>query len=208
MENPGSVTRYAFEMHSPDAARREEAARQLWLRFAERLRGVVRRRVDPRILRRSSEDDVLQSLFASFFTAPPGPGGPPRSRADLWRLLVHITLCKVANTVDRHFAAKRDVRRESGLAKARPEGFGDGDAVAQIEDPRWIDPQDAALAREEYERLRAVIPDDLRLVFDLRLEGYTNAEIAQQINRVERTVELKLQAIRGVLAPHLDLDRV
>jgi RNA polymerase sigma-70 factor (ECF subfamily) len=206
MENPGSVTRYAFEMHSPDAARREEAARQLWLRFAERLRGVVRRRVDPRILRRASEDDLLQSLFASFFTAPPGPSGPPRSRADLWRLLVHITLCKVANTVDRHFAARRDVRRDPGLAKARPEGS--GSALREIEDPRWICPQDAALAREEFERLRALIPDDLRLVFDLRLEGYTNAEIAQQINRVERTVELKLQAIRGLLAPHLDLGRV
>ena len=37
----------------------------------------------------------------------------------------------------------------------------------------------------------------------LRLEGYTNAEIAAQIGRVERTVELKLRTIRGLLAPHL-----
>jgi RNA polymerase sigma-70 factor (ECF subfamily) len=202
MENPGSVTRYAFELHSPDAARREEAARQLWLRFAARLRGVVRHRIDPRLLRRASEDDVLQSLFASFFTAAQRADGPPRSRADLWRLLVRITLRKVANIADRHFAARRDVRRERCPVEARPDES--GSALPEIEDAGWICPRDDALAREEFDRLRALIPDDLRLVFDLRLEGYTNAEIAQQINRVERTVELKLRAIRGLLAPYLD----
>jgi DNA-directed RNA polymerase specialized sigma24 family protein len=202
MENRGSVTRYAFEMHSPDAARREEAARQIWTRFEARLRGVVRRRLDARLLRRATEDDVLQSLFAGFFMAPPGAGGPPRSRADLWRLLVHITLCKVANTAERHFAARRDVRRERWLEDVPAEEF--APARARVEDPHWISPEDEAIAREEFDRLRNLIPEDLRPVFDLRLEGYTNAEIARQINRVERTVELKLQAIRALLAPHLE----
>jgi RNA polymerase sigma-70 factor (ECF subfamily) len=190
-------------MHSPDAARREEAARQIWLRFAGRLRGLVRSRLDPRILRRAGEEDVLQSLFASFFTAPPDPGGPPRSRADLWRLLVHFALCKVVNTAEYHRAQRRDVRRERLLSDTPDDGF----TPAEPEDPRWIGPEDEVLAREEFDRLRNVVPDDLRLVFDLRLEGYTNAEIARQINRVERTVELKLRAIRGVLAPHLDVAR-
>jgi RNA polymerase sigma-70 factor (ECF subfamily) len=186
-------------MHSPDAARREEAARQIWLRFAGRLRGLMRSRLDPRILRRAGEDDVLQSLFASFFTAPPDPGGPPRSRADLWRLLVHFTLCKVVNTAKYHRAQRRDVRRERLLSDTPDDGF----RPVEPEDPRWISPEDEVLAREEFDRLRNLVPDDLRPVFDLRLEGSTNAEIARQINRVERTVELKLRAIRGVLEPHL-----
>jgi RNA polymerase sigma-70 factor (ECF subfamily) len=187
-------------MHSPDAARREEAARQIWLRFAARLRGLVRRRLDPRILRRAGEDDVLQSLFASFFTAPPDPNGPPRSRADLWRLLVHFALCKVVNTAEYHRAQRRDVRRERLLSDTPDDGF----TPAEPEDPRWIGPEDEAAAREEFDRLRNLVPDDLRPVFDLRLEGYTSAEIARQINRVERTVALKLRAIRGVLEPHLE----
>jgi DNA-directed RNA polymerase specialized sigma24 family protein len=58
---------------------------------------------------------------------------------------------------------------------------------------------------EEFARLRDGLPEDLRPVFDMRLEGYTNAEIAARLGRVERTVELKLQAIRGLLGPHLGM---
>jgi DNA-directed RNA polymerase specialized sigma24 family protein len=206
METPGSLTRFAHEMHSPDAARRAEAARQIWRRFAEGLRDVVRQRLDPKILRRAGEDDVVQSVFASFFTAPPGPGGPPRSRADLWRLLVHFTLCKVANTAERHRAQRRDVRRERPLGDvdAAAEGVAPTENEHEHEDPRWMSPDDEAVAREEFDRLRAILPEDLWPVFDLRVEGYTNAEIAAQIHRVERTVELKLRAIRGLLEPHLE----
>jgi DNA-directed RNA polymerase specialized sigma24 family protein len=200
MKSQGSLTRYAFQMQSPDAALRAEAARQIWLRFAVRLRDVVRHRLDPKVLRRAGEDDVVQSIFASFFTAPPGPGGPPRSRADLWRLLVHFTLCKVANTAEHHRAQRRDVRREQPLEGAAAQGF----ARSEPEDPRWMSPEDEAVAREDFGRLRALLPEDLRPVFDLRLEGSTNAEIAAQIHRVERTVELKLRAIRGLLEPHLE----
>jgi DNA-directed RNA polymerase specialized sigma24 family protein len=200
MESPGSVTRYAFDMHSPDAARREEAARRIWLRFSARLRGLVRSRLDPRILRRAGEEDVLQSLFASFFAAPAGAGGPPQSRADLWRLLVHFALCKVVKNADYHRAQRRDVRRERSLNDTPDAGF----APTEPEDLRWIGPEDEAAAREEFDRLRNLVPEDLLPVFDLRLEGYTNAEIARRIERVERTVELKLRAIRSVLTPHLD----
>jgi DNA-directed RNA polymerase specialized sigma24 family protein len=215
METEGSLTRWAHELHAPDAPRREEAARQLWLHFAERLRAVVRRRLDARIRRCAGEDDVLQSIFASFFAAAPGPNGPPRSRADLWRLLVHFTLCKVASTAHRHRARRRDVRREQPLgdvagcngrlrgvaADAADAGLG----WAEPEGPRWMSPEDEAVAREEFDRLRAVLPEDLQRVFALRLEGYTNAEIAAQLDRVERTVELKLRAIRGLLGPHLGI---
>ena len=65
-------------------------------------------------------------------------------------------------------------------------------------------PEDEAVAREEFARLLAVLPEDLQRVFALRLEGYTNAEIGAQVGRVERTVELKMKTIRALLRPHLD----
>jgi RNA polymerase sigma-70 factor (ECF subfamily) len=202
-EDQGSLTRFAHDIHSPDAERREEAARQIWLRFAGRLRFVVRRRLDPRILRRAGEDDVLNALFASFFAAKPGPAGPPPSRADLWRLLVHFTVRKVANTADHHRAQRRDIARERPLGDAAatepdPGGF-------EPEDPRWMSPEDEAVAREEFARLRAGLPEDLRTVFDQRMDGYTNAEIARQTGRVERTVELKMKAVRALLGPRLGI---
>jgi RNA polymerase sigma factor (sigma-70 family) len=198
MSTDGSLTRWAHELHSSEAARREEAARQLWLHFAERLRALVRRNLDPRIRRRTDEDDILQSLFAGYVTAKPGPDGPPRSRAEVWRLLVQITLCKVANTADRHRARRRDVRREQPL-----DGVVDRSARTEPEDPRGMGPEDEAVARDEFARLLTVLPEDLQQILALRLEGYTNAEIATRLGRVERTIELKMRALRALLAPHL-----
>ncbi len=196
----GIIDPLAHQLHAPEASRREEAARQLWLRFAERLRALVRRTLDARIRRRADEDDVLQSVFAGYFAAQPGPAGPPRSRAELWRLLVCITMRKVTNTADRHRARRRDLRRERPL-----DGIGDDTEPAGPADRRRISPDDEAIAREEFARLLAVLPEDLQKVFALRLEGFTNAEIAAQLGRVERTVELKMRAIRGLLGPHLGI---
>jgi len=205
MENFGSLTRWAHDLRSPDVRCRDEAARQIWLRFSGRLRALIERRLDARVRRRVSPDDVLQSLFASFFAATPSPEGPPRSRADLWRLLVHFTLCKVAGTADRHHARRRDVRRDRPL----PDRAGEGATTDQdqdlgaLEGRVRISPADEAVARLEFERLLAVLPDDLRQLVALRLDGYTNAEIAARLGRVERTVELKLRTIRALLRPHL-----
>jgi RNA polymerase sigma factor (sigma-70 family) len=199
VNSEGSLTRFAHEVYSPDAVRRDEAARQLWLRFSGRLASVVRRRLDARILRRAGEDDVLQSLFASFFAASPGPNGPPRNRAELWGLLVRFTMCKVANTAHYHRAQRRDVFRERPLDMPAGAGQTCTEGQANPPDERGLGPEDAAIAREEFHRVLSALPEDLQRVFNWRLEGYTNAEIAAQIGRSERMVELKLQTIRGLL---------
>jgi RNA polymerase sigma factor (sigma-70 family) len=202
VDSEGSLTRFAHELYSPDESRRDEAARQLWLRFSGRLAGVVRRRLDARILRRAGEDDVLQSLFASFFAAAPGPDGPPKDRAQLWGLLVRFTMCKVANKVDYHRAQRRDIYRERPLET--PAGSGSIGPADPLDEQR-LGPEDEAIAREEFHRTLAALPADLREVFNWRLEGYTNAEVAAKIGRSERMVELKLKTIRGLLKARLGI---
>jgi RNA polymerase sigma-70 factor (ECF subfamily) len=203
MPTERSLTRYARDLHSPDAQRREEAARQIWLRFAERLGAVVRHRLNSRILRHAGLDDVLQSLFASFFAAAPGPNGPPRNRAELWKLLICFTMRKVANTAHHDHAQRRDIRRERPLVNLAADTASAGRANPEPEDFRTLSPEDEAIAREEFDRLLAVLPEDLKQVFAMRLEGYTNSEIAEQIGRVERTVELRMRVIRGLLRPYV-----
>jgi DNA-directed RNA polymerase specialized sigma24 family protein len=202
---PGTLTRCANELHSPDARLREEAARRIWLQFSDRLLALVESRLDPRLRRRVGADDVVQSLFGSFIAASPGPNGPPRSREDLWRLLVHFALCKLSSVRDRHFARRRDVRREQGVPVAAGAGSASDRDLDALRDFKAMTPANEAVARDEFERLLALLPEDLREVVVLRLAGYSNAEIGARIGRVERTVELKLKVIRGLLRPHIGL---
>ena len=52
---------------------------------------------------------------------------------------------------------------------------------------------------EEFCRLFHLLPDEsLRCIATLKLRNYTNAEIADQLDIVERTVERKLSTIRQI----------
>lgn len=190
MSNPGSMTLAAADLQSPDPRVRDEAARRIWERYSTQLVELVRRRLDLRIQRREGPEDVVQSAFGSFL----GGGAALDSREDVWRLLVRITLCKVANTAKRHQAARRDVRREQ-----RPAAHGsviDRDPILELMDGRAPSAAEAAMLEEEIERWFSIIPERLRPIARWRLEGHSNREIAGMIQRTERSVELKLQIIR------------
>jgi DNA-directed RNA polymerase specialized sigma24 family protein len=202
MRKEGSLTRIARDLYSPDAARREDAARQLWHRFAHRLEAEVRRRLTPRLRARVGVEDVALSAYASFCAAQ-WAGGPPRDREELWRRLVRTTVCKVANTANYHGAQCRDFLRDVPLVLP---AAGDDSAPAAFEpaERSHLDPAVQAVARLEFERLLGLLPADLRDVLVMRLEGHTNAQIAARIGRVERVVELRMKAIRALLGPHVE----
>jgi DNA-directed RNA polymerase specialized sigma24 family protein len=55
-------------------------------------------------------------------------------------------------------------------------------------------------AVEEIQRLLHLLPNDLRQIVVWRLEGFTNADIAAMIGLTLRSVEMKLQIVRKMLA--------
>jgi DNA-directed RNA polymerase specialized sigma24 family protein len=197
MSSMGSVTMYVQLLHSPDCRERDEAARIIWERFSTRLLGLVRRHLDNRIRRREDEQDVLQSVYATFCIGQLNGKTSPASREELWKLLVRITMCTVVNTAHRHLAARRDVRRE------RTDGHESPTTASLF--PRWMldhvdrsqpSHEEKIIVLEEVERLLQGISADLRCIVIWKLEGYTNSEIAGMIGRTVRCVELKLQEIR------------
>jgi DNA-directed RNA polymerase specialized sigma24 family protein len=197
MSSAGSLTLCVQNLRSPDSHERDEAARIIWERFSTRLQSLVRRHLDNRIRRREDEQDVLQSMYASFCAGQLEGMNPPASRAELWKLLVRITMCKVVNTANRHLAARRDVRRE----RADPKGQRPGDSLF----PRWMlehvdraqpSPEEKLIVLEEIKRLLQALPEELRSIVVWKLEGFTNADIASKMGRTVRCVELKMQLIR------------
>jgi RNA polymerase sigma-70 factor (ECF subfamily) len=197
MSSMGSLTLCVQRLHSPDCRERDEAARVIWERFSARLLGLVRRHLDNRIRRREDEQDVLQSVYASFCIGQFSGKTSPASREELWKLLVRITMCKVVNTAHRHHAARRDVRRE------RTDAYEPTAAGSQF--PRWMlehvdrsqpSQEEKVIVLEEVERLLHGLSPDLRRIVIWKLEGFTNAEIAGMIELTVRSVELKMQEIR------------
>ena len=98
MSSIGSLTLCIQHLQSPDGRERDEAARVIWERFAARLQALVRRHLDNRIRRREDEQDILQSMYASFCHGQLEGKASPKSRHELWKLLVRITL-KMERTI-------------------------------------------------------------------------------------------------------------
>ena len=110
---------------------------------------------------------------------------------------MRITLRKARNAANRHLQGKRDVRREDAEAAMNDAR---GDLPATILDQIDSDgptPAEAALLNEALEHRFQMLKDpDLRQIALWKLEGYTNAEIAAQLECTLRTVERKLERIR------------
>jgi hypothetical protein len=192
------MTRWADGLRSPDLKVRDEAAFRIWERYSARLLGLVRNRLSERVRRREDEDDVLQSMFQSFVRRQERETAALQSRDDLWRLLVHIALCKAANAAHRQQAARRDVRREAvgPVEGAEGERGQFPDWMLELMDRSEPSPDEALALEEELQQWLDPLPADLRQVALWKLEGYTNKEIGVKIQRTERLVELKLAVIR------------
>jgi RNA polymerase sigma-70 factor, ECF subfamily len=161
-----------------------DAATALYRRYARRLRGLVAKHCGRGFGGRFDPDDVTQSTFRVFFDgvrketydAPPG--------GEIWGLLVTLALSKVRGLVERHTAAKRDVRADGG---GPAELLGRDEAAASFL-RLVIDEQVDAL------------PEAHRPVVRLRMEGFEVDEIAVRTGRSPRTVERVLHQFRSRLA--------
>jgi len=198
MSSVGSLTIHIQHLRSPDCRQRDEAARVIWERFSTRLQSLVRRHLDNRIRRREDEQDILQSMYSSFCMGQFEGKTPPGSRAELWKLLVRITMCKVVNTAHRHMAARRDVRRETGSGRDQSGNSGSLFPQWMLEHVDHTQPsaEEKVIVLEELERLLQGLSEELRQIVLWNLDGFTNAEIACSIGRTVRCVELKMQLIR------------
>jgi DNA-directed RNA polymerase specialized sigma24 family protein len=189
-EDLGSVTVWLGTLKAGDPA----AAQRLWDRYFAALVRLAHARL--RAMPRAAEDeeDVALSAFDSFCTAA-SRGRFPRldDRYDLWRLLVALTEHKAADLVRR----QRRMKRGGGHVALEADVAGPGgDLLDQLAGPSPT-PEFAALVAEEYRQRLATLPSEhMRRIAVLKLEGYTNEEIAGRVGLGLRSVVRKLDLIR------------
>ncbi len=174
----------------------EEASRQLWERFFDRLLDVAARKIKHARTADYDEEDVVLSALKSFCLGV-REGRFPRllDRDDLWRLLFVITSRKIADRFAFLRRAKRDVAREATHPSAHS-SWDTGSAWFISGEPN------PAVAAECEEQLSILIErlqhEDLKRVAIWKMEGYTNEEIATLMSRSLATIERKLRTIRDI----------
>jgi DNA-directed RNA polymerase specialized sigma24 family protein len=190
----GSITQWIGELRSGEA----DAASKLWARYfddlvrlaSSQLRGAPCAMADEEDVALSVLDTVCRGVAAGRLTSV-------HDRHDLWRLLVVIARQKSI-----------DYRRLQGRKKRG------GGMIVYLETPAdtdsskvsWLEileggphPDDIAVLKEQLALSLADLPDDtFRKVAIAKLEGYTNQEIARQLQVAERTVERKLQLVKNL----------
>lgn len=189
----GSVTRWIAALKGGDLA----AAQPLWERYHRQLVTLARQKLQT-ARRAIDEEDVVQNAFHSFFQGVAHGRFPQlHDRDNLWRLLVVITARKAVDQLAYEHRKRRGggaARAETGMAP----GSEDEAVLEQIvgEEPT---PEFAAQVAEEYRRLLELLGDEsLRRVAVWKMEGFSNDEIAAQLDCSLRTVARKLDTIRVI----------
>ena len=172
------------------------AADIIWRQYFEQLVRLARRRLGALPRRAVDEEDVALSAMNSLFRGADAGRFPKLDdRDDLWKILVTITARKAMKQQRRHFAEKRGggkVHGESIFAAAGDDNRGI-DQVLGEEPTTELAGQVSATCGEMISGLQDPVQEQIVL---LKLEGYTNAEIAARIDCTTRTVERKLERIR------------
>lgn len=179
---------------------RDQAAEQeLWNRYFDQLLVVSRQQLQARARRVRDEEDIALSVMNSFFRgAAEGRFVQLNDRSDLWLILRVLTKRKTVDHLRRIHAQKRGgdaVRGESVFFNSNASSPGSPDVMPG----KQVEPDLAAIFTEECDRLFAALRDkELSQVALLRLEGYSNEEMAQQLGRSVRSIERKLKTIRAI----------
>lgn len=171
----------------------QRAAGELFDRYALRLLGLARSRLSQPLAARVDAEDVVQSVWRSFFIgAKQGRFVLARS-GDLWRLLAALAIQKLRRQAEWHSAAKRAIGREfhGDLAELPDEAL-----IALAEGPS---PDEAAAVADEVANLMRRLDEQQRQMLELRLQGCMLEEIAVQTNRSQRTVRRLLEEVRAYL---------
>jgi RNA polymerase sigma-70 factor (ECF subfamily) len=174
-----------------------DASTELYLRYAERLLALAASQSSPDLARRVDPEDIVQSVFRTFFRrASLGHYAVPDGE-EIWKLLLVIALNKVRATGAFHRAAKRDVRRTAGgeaferAVESHPDR--DGSALDTL--------------RMVIEELLEGLPEAHRRIIELRIEGHEVNDIAAAVKRSKRSVERVLQDFRRRLDALIGEDR-
>jgi RNA polymerase sigma-70 factor (ECF subfamily) len=175
----------------------DTAAREVFDRYVARLLGLARRRLGPRMNSRLDPEDVVQSVFRTFFSRMKNDQFQIGAEDDLFKLLVQITVRKTLRQIAHHRAARRDPGQEA------PQGSDAQELLMQAMGAEPT-PETVVTFMDQLEHFLRQLPDQDRQILELRLQGLTTAEIAEKLGTYDRKVRRVMERIRAVAEEQQD----
>jgi RNA polymerase sigma-70 factor (ECF subfamily) len=175
------------------------AAAQFFRRFAHRLLGLASVQLGALLRGKVEPDDVVQSVFKSFFVRQRDGRLDLESWEGVWAVLVVLTVRKCHQKREFFTAARRDVRREVGAADEAE------DAVREALG-REPTPSEAAEMVETLRHVLGLFEGRERTIVETSLQGYEAAEVAGRLGCTKRKVyrvlaRVKTELLRMQAAP-------
>jgi RNA polymerase sigma-70 factor (ECF subfamily) len=163
---------------------------ELFQRYARRLIGLARTHLDGKLRQKVDPEDVVQSVYKSFFRRLEADQVEMIDWDSLWYFLTVMTLRKCAGQAEHYQAGRRDVRREAATQE------NDSKASWRAVIDREPTPDEAVILTETVEHtMRDFDPED-RAVVVLSLQGYSVREISLQLKRADRSVRRLRERVR------------
>ena len=197
MPDPSNVSHWIDQVKGGDS----QAARHLWRHFFDRLVSAVRQRLQGQNRAVADEEDIVLSVFDSFYAAAEQGRFPDLAdRDELWRLLLRMAARKV---IDKR---RHDRRQRRGGAEQTLSLVGEGQTLLDVIGTEPT-PEFTLMMQESVDQFLSHLGvGQLRDLAVAKLEGYSNAEIAQRFGCSERTIERRLHLIREKFQQELWVD--
>jgi DNA-directed RNA polymerase specialized sigma24 family protein len=190
MTTDAAVTQWIVGLKAGEAS----AAERLWETYFPRLLGLARMKLAAAPRRFADEEDVALSAFKSFcLGAAQGRFPQLRDRDNLWPLLVVLTAHKAQDLLKHE---RRQKRGGGWVARGLSCNAAEADFGLEGLIGREPTPEFAAMIAENCECLLSRLEPAQRRIAQLKLEGYTSQEVAEQLGCGLRTVERRLELIR------------
>ncbi len=158
----------------------------------------ARTRLPSDVSSRVDEEDIVQSVFRSFFRRNQGNEFFYFDDSlDVWSLLAAMTYRKVINTIKHHHRDRRRTTREQSSSTS--------DGSSQLAD-RNPTPEELNILVDYLAWILNHLNPAQREIIQLRLEGYTVAEIADRVQLSQRTVKRALARARQLASDRIAAD--
>lgn len=164
-----------------------DAARELTETYGPHIIKCVRRILRPELRSKFDSVDFLQQVWKSIFEEP-DKLSELRTQKELINFLCAVTRHKVADEARRRQTLKHDLRRQVRLHDY-------WDLAGPHPVSRDPTPSSVAMHNERFDALLEGQPPQVRVIIELRYEGWTFREIAERLGVHERTVRRVIERL-------------